>query len=122
MSRNRKRHANAIEVGSLTKWIVAAFFLGVTGLSYVYLKNQLQSTGKQIAFLERKVSELGTQEQAVRAEIGQLSSHSALQRKLTEGFIKMIPITDDRIVRINPVGPRGGEGDLRQISNQETAK
>lgn len=100
---NRRKHANTIPVASLAKWIIAAFFLAIAGLSYVYFKNQLHATGTQIKVLERQIAELGTEHELMLAKVSGLCSRASLQRRLNEGFIKMLPISDDRIVRLNPV-------------------
>lgn len=101
MSTNRKKHTNVVQVGALARWLVMAIFLAATGLSYVYLKNQLHATGGEVKRLERDLAELTTRNEVARAQIASLSSRTVLQRRLNEGFIKMIPITDDRIVRVS---------------------
>jgi hypothetical protein len=122
MAQNRKKHANSLPVASLAKWIIAAFFLGVIGLSYVYLKNQHLTTGDEIKRLEREFDSLNTQNDLMRGRIAALSSRSVLQRRLNEGFIKMIPVTDDRIVRINTAPSRNAQGEIRPVSNEVAAK
>jgi hypothetical protein len=121
MAGNRKRHTNTVQVGSLLKGVVAAFFLGVVGLSYVYLSNQMHTRGNDIIKLEKELSDIKVLNQDEATKIEQLSSRSELQRKLNTGFIKMIPITDDRIVRINT--PANGQGDeIRAVANRGTEK
>jgi hypothetical protein len=118
---NRRKHANSIPVASLAKWVIAAFFLGVAGLSYVYFKNQLHATGTEIKALERQVAELDTSFEIVRGKISMLSSRAMLQRRLNEGFIKMVPISDDRIVRLNP-GDTPQLAGLQPVSNKVQAR
>jgi hypothetical protein len=103
---NRRRHANAVPVASLIRWVVVAFFLGTAGLSYVYFKNQLQTSGNDIRNLETQLNSLQTQDEAVRAQIDRLSAHGYLERRLAEGFIQLVPIRDDRIVRLHAPGSR----------------
>lgn len=122
MAQNRKKHANALPVASLSKWIIAAFFLGVVGLSYVYLKNQHLTTGDEIKRMERELANLNTQNELMHGRIVALSSRSVLQRRLNEGFIKMIPVTDDRIVRINTTPVQIAQGEIRPVSNEVAAK
>jgi hypothetical protein len=98
---NRRRHANIVPVAALVRWVVVAFFLCTAGLCYVYFKNQMQTTGNEIRNLEGQLSALRVGDEAERAQIDRLSSHSYLERRLAEGFIQLTPITDDRIVRIH---------------------
>jgi len=122
MAQNRKKHANSLPVASLARWIFLAFFLGITGLGYVYLKNQQASTGDEIKILERKLDEYTTQNNVLHGRISTLSSRTALQRRLNEGFIKMIPVSDDRIVRVNVAPARIAAGEIRAVSNEVAAK
>jgi hypothetical protein len=122
MSRNRRRYDDAIRVTSLVTWLVAAFFLGVVGVRYVYLTTQIHATGEKIHKLELELKNLDDQGDAARARITELTSHAALQRKLKEGFIKMTRITDDRIVHINAKSPPGAQDEIRAVSNQGTIK
>lgn len=121
MAGNRKRHSNTVQVGSLLKWVVAAFFLGVVGLSYVYLSNQMHTRENEIGKLEKELGELKVLNEEAQGRIAQLSSRTVLQRRLNEGFIKMIPITDDRIVRINVPAHAAGD-EIRAVANQGTEK
>jgi len=102
----------------LTKWVVAAFFLGVVGLSYVYLKNQLHTTGGQIKTLEKELSELTVENDLLRTKISTLSSQKVLQRRLDQDFIKMIPIAEERIVRIRT----DARSEIRAVSNEGSEK
>lgn len=114
---NRRIHTHAIPVGPLAKVVVVAFFLAAAGLSYVYFKNQLCTSGTQIKKLEHELSELETQNELVRGRIALLSSRTVLQRRLNEGFIKMIPISDDRILRFATPSRMAGD-ELRAVSNE----
>ena len=120
---NRRRHANAVPVAGIAKWMIVVGFLGAAGLSYVNFKNQMHASGNEIKALEHQLSELATQNDVVRAKISQLSSRSYLQRRLTDGFIRMTPITDDRIVRISAPHPlHAPESELRAVSNHIVAQ
>lgn len=118
---NRKKHTNAVPYVALARWIVAAFFLAVVGLYYVYLKNQLHANGKQITKLEEELATLTKQNEIASTKIARLSSRTELQKRLAEGFIKMEPITGDRIVRL-----KGAEGyasnELRAVANTGVIK
>ncbi len=117
---NRRKHANTIPVASLARWIVAAVFMGIAGLSYVYVKNQLHVTGSELKALERQLTEIESETELARSKVSALSSHSALQRRLKEGFIKMVPVSDDRIVRLNTTP--AALSDVRPVSNVGSRK
>lgn len=115
-------HANVIEVASMTRWVVVIVFLMAVGLSYVFLKNQLHTTGRRITALTQEVNTLTSENEALRSRISSLSSRRVLQARLNEGFIKMIAIADERIVRINASQARSAAGEIRAVSNEEIAK
>jgi hypothetical protein len=119
---NRHRHANAVPVAGITKWIVVVLFLGIAGLSYVHFKNQQHATGSEIKTLERQFADLQSQNDIVRAKISQLSSRNYLQRRLAEGFIHMTPIKDDRIVRINADPLHSTAEELQAMTKRIVAK
>ena len=119
MASNRRRHANAVPLASIATWVIGCVFLAGTGLGYVYLKNQIITTGTKTKALERELAELTTQDEVVRSKIALLSSRSALQRRLNDGFIKLVPITDDRLVRVGAPA-RKEAGELRAVSNERT--
>lgn len=121
MAGNRRKHSNTVQVGSLLKWVIATFFLGIVGLSYVYLSNQMHTRSNEIGKLEKELGELKVLNEEAEARIAQLSSRTVLQRRLNEGFIKMVAITDDRIVRVS--APSHGPGnEIRAVSNRENDK
>ena len=94
--------SNGLHLLALTRWIVIAAFLGAAGLSYVYLKNQENACCAQRKALEQNLHELIVQNNGLEAQIFRLTSHSALQRRLDEGFIKLVPISAQAVVRVRP--------------------
>ena len=118
---NRRKHANSIPLASLTKSIVAAFFVAVAGLSYVYCKNQLHTTANQIKSLEGELKKIDTQREVVRRRITTLSSYRALQQWLNDGVISMVPISEGNIVRLK-TGPAISTGDFQPVANRGQVK
>ena len=117
MNRRRQKF-NPINAPSLARWIVIFTFLAATGLSYVYLSVQLHTLGTQRKKLERELSEVRTQSEDARVQIAALTSRTALKRRLQEGYLKMIPISEQSIVRLNlPLHPLG-EDELRPVVNE----
>lgn len=117
MARNRRKN-NTLHFGSLAPWVVAVAFLGVTGLFYVGFKTQMHLTGNQIKILERELAELNTRNEVLRARISSLASRRELQRRLERGEISMIPITNDKIVRINERTAPSQAPEMRAVSNR----
>ena len=99
MSRSR-RNWNEVNAASLARWIVLTGFLALTRLCYVYLTLQLYHLGDRKKALETEVSNLKMQNEVASAQIAALTSRSALQRRLKEGYLKMIPIAERDIVRL----------------------
>jgi hypothetical protein len=117
MSFNRRRHANAVSLTSVATWVSVCLFLGGAGLGYVSIKNQAHTKGATIKNLERTLADLKTQDEVVSSKIALLSSRAALQRRVNEGFVKLAPISDERLVRLD-VAPKKGGSELRAVSNE----
>lgn len=118
MRRARTKNRNTVNAASLARWIVLTTFLALTGLSYVYLTIQLYHLGDRKKALETELAGLRTQNDVASAQIAALTSRSALQRRLKEGYLKMIPISERDIVRLNlPVRPDNDDA-VRPVVNQ----
>jgi len=122
MSSNRRRHANAIPIASFATWGAIALFALGGGLGYVWCKNQLYATGTEIRSLERELAELKNKNEVALSKIAQLSSTAKLQERYDSGFIKLVPITNDRIVVMSNSVPKQGAGELRNVSNERVAE
>jgi hypothetical protein len=118
MKQRRRKNFNPIDAPSLARWIVLAAFAAVTGLSYVYLTVQLHHQGVQKKLLEQELVALRTQNEDARVQIAALTSRTALQRRLQEGYLKMIPITEQSIVRLNFPARAPGEDEVQPVVNQ----
>ena len=92
------------------------------GLGYVWCKNQLHQTGSTIKALERELADLHNQNEVSRAHIAQLSSTKALQDRFDTNFIKLVKITDDRIVMVHGAGGNRAANELRAVSNERARK
>ena len=119
MRRPRQKNWNRVDAASLMRWIVLTAFLALTGLGYVYLTLQLYHLGDRKKALENELASLRTQSDVARIQIAALTSRSALQRRLKEGYLKMIPISENNIVRLSmPIQPEGEES-VQPVANQE---
>jgi hypothetical protein len=122
MSTNRRRHANTVPIAVFATWAIIGIFACGAGLSYVWCKNQLYATGTEIKALERELTDLKSKNEVALSKIAQLSSTAKLQERYDSGFIKLVPITNDRIVILsNKAGaaPAGGS-ELRPVSNERS--
>ena len=120
MSSNRRRHSNAIPIASFATWAIIGIFTCTAGLGYVWCKNQLYATGTEIKALERELLELKSKNEVALSKISQLSSTAKLQESYDSGLIKLVPITNDRIVILSNKPATSGGSELRAVSNQRT--
>ena len=108
----RKQTTNRVEIKPLVFWLLAATFATLSGLGFVHIKNQQHIVGNQTREVERQIAELRGVNQVLLAQITKLTSRSSLQRRLTDGFIAMVPIRDHAIARLSdPV--MNGEGTIQ---------
>src|SRR5436305_10867075 len=118
MKRSHRRNHNAVNAASLARWIVMTAFLALAGLSYVYLTLQLYHLGERRKAVENELVSLHTQNDIASAQIAALTSRSALQRRLKEGYLKMIPISEHSIVRLTIPARSESEDALQPVANQ----
>jgi hypothetical protein len=118
MSPSRRKNRNAINAASLARWIVMTAFLALAGLSYVYLTLQLYHLGERKKAIENELASLRTQNDVASAQIAALTSRSALQRRLKEGYLKMIPIAEANIVRLKIPAQQPDEGTIQPVVNR----
>jgi hypothetical protein len=122
MNRSRQRNCNTVNAASLARWIVMTAFLALAGLSYVYLTLQLYHLGERRKAVENELISLRTQNDVASAQIAAFTSRSALQRRLKEGYLKMIPISEANIVRLT-IPPRSPDEDtIQPVVNPSAAK
>src|SRR6266487_5521649 len=106
MNHSRRKNQNTVNAASLARWIVVTAFLALAGLSYVYLTLQLYHLGERKKAVENELLSLRTQNDVASVQIAALTSRAALQRRLKEGYLKMIPISENNIVRLTiPIRP-----------------
>ena len=113
-----RQHLNRVDAASLARWIVITAFLAAAGLCYVYLTLQLHSLGDRKKVLENELANLRTQNDVASVQIAALTSRSALQRRLKEGYLKMIPISEQNIVRLAPAHADSYDSAIRPVVNE----
>ena len=117
MNRSYKNITYSIKVASIFKVVVCTAIVAGAGLSYVYLKNQLQEYGGIQRRLEHELNQLRTADEAVRVQITQLSSRAVIEKKLAKNSLGLVPIASDQIVRLNQRHD-GISDELRVVSNR----
>jgi len=122
MNRSRRKNFNTVDAASLARWIVLTAFLALTGLSYVYLTIQLYHQGDRKKALENELANLRTQNDVASAQITALTSRSALQRRLKEGYLKMIPIAERDIVRLSIPIRNDGDNAVQPVANKRAGR
>jgi len=117
MNRSRRRNCNTVNAASLARWIVMTAFLAMAGLAYVYLTLQLYHLGERRKAVENELVSLRTQNDVAAAQIATLTSRSALQRRVKDGYLKMIPVSESKIVRLTMPTRSGDEETIRPVAN-----
>jgi cell division protein FtsB len=117
MNRSRRRNCNTVNAASLARWIVMTAFLALAGLAYVYLTLQLYHLGERRKAVENELASLRTQNDIAAAQIAALTSRSALQRRLKEGYLKMIPVSESKIVRLTIPPQSSDEEAVQPVAN-----
>src|SRR5205823_10368400 len=118
----RRKNVNQVDAASLARWIVITGFLALAGLCYVYLTLQLHRLGDRKKILETELANIRTENDLASVQVTALTSRSALQRRLKEGYLKMVPITEQSIVRLAPIRPATDEDAIRPVANDRIGK
>jgi hypothetical protein len=122
MNRSRRKNQNTVNAASLARWIVVTAFLALAGLSYVYLTLQLYHLGERKKLVENELLSLRTQNDVASVQIAALTSRSALQRRLKEGYLKMTPISERDIVRLAVPARQADEDAIQPVVNQPASR
>lgn len=117
MNRGQRKNINRVNAPALARWIVITGFVALAGLCYVYLSLQLHHLGDRKKALENELLSLRQQNDVANVQIAALTSRSALQRRLKEGYLKMVPIAEANIVRLAPMHPSPEENAIHQVAN-----
>ena len=97
-------------------------FLALAGLSYVYLTLQLYHLGERRKAVENELVDLRTKNHEASVRIEGLTSRSALQRQLKEGYLKMVPISEANIVRLTVPARSADEDAIQPVANPAAAR
>src|SRR6187200_3175973 len=122
MKGSRRRNCNAVNAAALARGIVVTALLALAGLSYVYLTLQLYHLGESRKSIENELATLRTQNDIAGAQIAALTSRSALQRRLKEGYLKMVPISEASIVRLTMPARSADDDSIQPVANASGTK
>jgi cell division protein FtsL len=118
----RRKTFNSVNAASLVRWIVITASLALTGLIYVYLTLQLYHLGDRKKALENELASLRAQNDVASVQIAALTSRSAMQRRLKEGYLKMIPISEQNIVRLSAAPRSLGDDAVQPVANKRAGR
>ncbi|MBU3664581.1 MAG: hypothetical protein FGM15_01705 [Chthoniobacterales bacterium] len=96
----RAGHDHTLPLGPLMRWVVLVFLAGLLGLCFVHMKHKLKVDGDRCRDLEQSVADLDEKLKVADNEIMRLTSRPALERRREEGFIRMIEVQANRMVRL----------------------
>jgi hypothetical protein len=122
MSRSRRKNWNAVNAAALARWLVLTVFLALTCLSYVYLTLQLYHLGDRKKALENELASLRTQSDVATGQIAALTSRVALERRVKEGYLKLVPISERNIVRLTLPEHRLDDERVQPVKNEQAGK
>ena len=122
MNRSRRKNQNTVNAASLARWIVVTAFIALAGLCYVYLTLQLYHLGERKKLVENELLSLRAQNEVASVQIAALTSRSALQRRLKEGYLKMIPISERDIVRLSVPARQTDEDAIQPVVNRPASR
>jgi hypothetical protein len=83
---------------------------------------QLYHLGERRKAVENELVSLRTQNDIASAQIAALTSRSALQRRLREGYLKMIPISEAHIVRLTIPAQTADENSIQPVANPSSTR
>ncbi len=118
----RRKSFNPVNAASLARWLMITAFLMIAGLMYVSLTLQLHHAGDDKIALEKELASKRRENEATRGQIEMLTSRAAMQRQLKEGYLKMIPIAEQSIVRVNSPVRMPAEDAVQPVVNQRAGR
>lgn len=118
MRDNRRRHAHTVHAARIFAIVVAGLTVCTGGLGFVWHKNQMQATGRQIKKHEGELRRLGSLNEAARTSIARLSSTAELSKRHTDGWFKLEPISQASLFIVDSAPAAAAPGGLRPVANE----
>ena len=107
MSRNRKHQTAAVRFGPALKALGLCFFLGGSGLGYVWQKDQINSLGARLKECERRYDQLRGENERLGRVRDTLETPAHIEARVKQADMGMVEPEPDQIVRLieAPVAP-----------------
>jgi NADH:ubiquinone oxidoreductase subunit C len=99
--------------------------VGGGALFYVNAKNEVHRNGQLKKNLERELLALETKDEVILSRIAKLSSFDSLRKRQQqdrEVFSKLIPVSDNMVVRLQDKASAPEESQVRTVSNIHPAR
>jgi len=125
MSSNRRRNANLLPVARILLLGMLLLTVGGGALFYVNAKNEVHRNGQLKKNLERELLALETKDEVILSRIAKLSSFDSLRKRQQqdrEVFSKLIPVSDNMVVRLQDKASAPEESQVRTVSNIHPAR
>ena len=104
MSRNRKSQSAAIRFAPALKAFVLCLLIGGSGVGYVWQQDQIGGLGKQIKARESRLQMLQEGNEALRRQLEMMRSPAALQRRIQELNLGLVPAQPYQVLRLTEGG------------------
>ena len=101
MVRKRNRYKNSLGVFGLIRWVLVVTIFGITGSSYVYIKNQHVVKSDLKKALEEELETLDREIETAELRSASMMDRVAIQRKLDftgSSLRKISPMVVERII------------------------
>ena len=103
MLRNRKRQS--LQVGLVTKSLLACLYVGAVGLGYVWNKNQIIRLGDDLKRREAELASFEKRNAMLAAQLAQLQSPSYLEARNQQFQLGLVAPRQEQMVRLYEPGP-----------------
>jgi hypothetical protein len=100
MARNRKNEAAGVRFGPAIKAVMLCLFIAGSGIGYVWQQSQITTLGNEKKQREVKLEELKRQNDLRRRQLAQMSSPPAIDARVRELQLGLVPIQPGQVVRM----------------------
>lgn len=122
MNRSHQTPTHRLRSGAVWRSVIGAALLAAAGLSFLLLKHQLHVAGARKQALETELRDLSQRGRVLEARIAELTSRTALQARLKDGFIHMVDIPGPSVVHVKLLpGGTTGPGLASAGNGEDTA-
>jgi cell division protein FtsL len=119
MPDNRRRHSsNTVPTAKIFAVSLILAALCISGIFYLWKKNQMITTGLEITKRESELRSLKRQNESATTEISQLTSTVALEKSQQANRFQLKPITPVDLFNIEANPPTSQSASLRPVANE----